>query len=1325
MSIKKLFTVEKNQQVLSSKTGEAHGKDVESERLVEAKSQQKKKFLTQVRYHPASASNFAIYGSAKKYYADALHRISEQYPYDGTLAEKTQWELSSSQLDLYVFNNLYPRTSGYAQLCSTTSGWGTLNGSITSDYGLPTTVEYIQFKGGPHTGSGGTLVEQFYTHKPGVGSNIYETYSDLTASEGTTDIGSRESNLKTNLDDGVTVEFWLKKPAFSTSKTVKEVVFDLWNGNTVGTGDYGRLLIELKGDAGASPFRITCASGSSGFTRQTIGSDLTTASVQDWAHYAFTFKNTGSAIRARLYVNGSLNQEAELGSNISEVTGSLIANIGALRSSPVSGVSLTEGAGKLSGSIDEFRFWKTERNHKQIGRNYWQQVNGGSNVDIANTDLGVYYKFNEGTVGISSIDQTVLDYSGRISNGHWVGYPGAPGSSGSPRPRHTGSAMVEANSAPLEFLDPIIYTEHPDVKNLKDNLAISGSVWDDNNNSILYNSLPAWMGEYQENTDHKDLENLVQIIASEFDKLHLQIASVNRIKNVTYPSASLKPLPFAKSLIENYGMPAGEVFANAEILEKILSKSEIREFESDLNDIKNLLYQNIYNNLVDIYKAKGTEKSFRNLIRCFGVDDELIKLNLYGDNVTYEFEDNYKAVAKIRKYANFNHTDFFNATVYQYAESGNTNATSYLTGSDSEDKESHFGATLEAEVYFPKKIRVANPGYFETAFTDVSLFGMHTVPSDEGFSFPSPDPVGFNVMAVKSKKESPHVHFKLSPSSTSALPELTSSVFLDVYDNERWNFAIRIKPDNYPRTDGIYTGESQQATATITTVAEASLVDTKDFALLDASGNTITYNLSMGLSTSTNTVAYDASSDITVNIGMVGATTRADVRDQIIARINAGTSIGFTAAASDDDVLITQNIAGPAGNKINTDEGTGLTVSNFTGGTSGAPESYTLEFRGVNNTLDVTHREFLVTASLSEANARNFLSSSKRVFLGAHRTDYVGDVLNYSDVEVGAVRYWPIYIDDYTFKAHVKDIENYGSKHPYKNVTLLHSETENIQVPQIKTLALNWDFDTLTEADSSGQFTVPDASSGSIDRDEYGWIAAYPKYQHTGRGYGYPADSATAIRERYINSAKQQLPEVINSSDMIEIRREDDNQFTREHRPIRYYYGIEKSMYQTISEEMLNMFATIIDFNNIIGEPKNRYRQEYKAMEKLRQLFFERVSNTPDLDKYVEFYKWIDHNISEIILSLVPASANSSDNIQTMVESHILERNKYWNKFPTLEMKSDPPIAGLRGVNELLYNWRFSHAPITNTANQTKSCPWWYERAERTGPAASPDNLCG
>ena len=57
---------------------------------------------------------------------------------------------------------------------------------------------------------------------------------------------------------------------------------------------------------------------------------------------------------------------------------------------------------------------------------------------------------------------------------------------------------------------------------------------------------------------------------------------------------------------------------------------------------------------------------------------------------------------------------------------------------------------------------------------------------------------------------------------------------------------------------------------------------------------------------------------------------------------------------------------------------------------------------------------------------------------------------------------------------------------------------------------------------------------------------------------------------------------------------------------------------------MLHLFASVEELNNLIGDPVNRYRTNYKSMEKLRQIFFSKVGNTPDLQKYLDYYKWLD-----------------------------------------------------------------------------------------------------
>ena len=251
-------------------------------------------------------------------------------------------------------------------------------------------------------------------------------------------------------------------------------------------------------------------------------------------------------------------------------------------------------------------------------------------------------------------------------------------------------------------------------------------------------------------------------------------------------------------------------------------------------------------------------------------------------------------------------------------------------------------------------------------------------------------------------------------------------------------------------------------------------------------------------------------------------------------------------------------------------------------------------------------------------------------------------------------------------------MHNYGTLNPSRNAFLNSLFAEGNEIPEAETLALHWDFSQITGSDSDGRFLVQDASSGSVDLvARYSDLGKITKTQHAGMGYGFRSSSTSSVSVEYFNSAKQQLPEVINTSDAVNVLMADDDEFTRSSAVTQYYYAFEKNMYDTISQEMLNMFGTIADFNNLIGEPVYRYRHEYKAMNKLRSLFFERIGNTPDLDKYISYYKWIDDSLSAMLRRLAPVSADIAPDIRTIVESHILERNKYQHKYPIVDTRGN------------------------------------------------------
>ena len=1130
MSVKKLFGANKNLKVVSAKSLDSLGNDVESAANIVSQTQKITRYTPPINFE--TASNFARYGLAEKYYEESVKRIYTQYPYDGSDSEKADYHLSSSYLDNYIFDNKYPRTTGYVILSA--DGWGTAIAD-KDGYGAPATAsyEYISIKGGPNTnlGTSSALASGFVgDHNQ---NNIFDTADGMA------------SNLSLNPAAGTTVEFWLKKSSFDAAKTKKEVIFDLWNNEESSSAGYGRLTIEMSASLSASqsPFRITYMSGANGFSDELIGTNLSTSSVADdtWSHYAFTFVSSDTNVVSELYIDGFLNESRTISTTaeLNELTGALVANIGALRTAPSGASEATLGWGKLAASLDEFRFWKKNRSGKEIGTNWFTQVPGGANSSDSNSYLGVYYKFNEGITTTASIDSVVLDYSGRISDGDWTGY-GA-------NSRNTGSAIVSASAAPSEFADPIIYLQNPNVQNTLDDLTLSGSVYDANNNTALYNTLPTWIIE---DDSSGDLKNLVQIISSYFDTVHNQIQALPSIRDASYTTASANPSPFKYNALASNGLLTPDIFADADIVSYLASRDNKRNFDIELPNIKNRIYENIYNNLTYLYKSKGTERAFRNLVHCYGVDEQLIRFNAYGNNITYKLQDNFRSTAIATNVADFDAKDRMNASVFQALDSSNSNSVSFISGtagSPIAGNEDYIGFTLETQVIFPDRLDDCTTGSYRSEFTEASLFGMHSADTSDSadLTWATNDYANIQVTAVRPELYSDDAKFQIT-SDISGIPTLTSSIFKDVYDNSRWNFAVRLINQKYPL------------------------------------GNDI-----LGVSTS-----------------------------------------GSTYAAT----------------------------------------PFRLEFYGVNYDLDILQNEFKVTASISAQDGQNFLRSAKRIYAGAHRTNFTGSVLTQTDIKLFSVSYWSDYIEDAALRAHALDPDNYGALRSQRNAFQTQTAGSGIYIPEGALLALHWGFSDVTGSDSSGEFVVKDSSSGSVSaQTRYGWLGNIVNAQHSGRGAFFPESTNKAVDRDYVYAARQALPEIVNSSEMVNILSDDSTFFDRDQRPVDYFFSVEKSMNQVVSDEMINAFATIVEFNDLIGDPVNRYRQDYKLMEKARQLFFENIGNTPDLDKFIDFYKWIDSSLSIFLLQFVPASANFSQDVRTVVESHILERNKYWTKFPTLE----------------------------------------------------------
>jgi len=1209
MSTKDLFNKGYSLKFLKNKTLNDFREDLESHRYVSGYAHKRARFLPSLNF--ATASNFARFGLAEEYYETSIKRIYETYPYDGSLAEKTEWENDSTYLDLFLFENEYPRSNGFVNINPELNNFA---GSAVNNLYSSSAPQYVLFYGGPHVDPGGD-----YKNEPVAGpsrsgaskANVYDT--------GTKRVG----NLDLNAPDGLTVEFWLKKDGWHEVTSAYEVIFsNQVTGSLCPNPSY--FVVQARGSS-TSTINVAFVSGSDASTAAALvalQTNLSNIADGNWHHYAITAKNENLKTHFNLYVDGLHVDRKTNSANIQAITGSQIAAIGALPDKI--GSSYGAGWGNIvSASIDEFRFWKTERNAQEIGRNWRSQVDGGTNTDnvkyddVSNfVDLGVYFKFNEGISGKTLNDSVVLDYSGRISNGTFVGYDATA-------TRDTGSAIVQSGVETKEFKDPIIYSDHPLVSSLLTTKIREGRRHDNTNPSSIYRSLPGWIAE-QDEENSKHLKYLTQIIASFFDDLYVQMEAFPKLKDINYPNDTLyeKSLPFANRLLDHRGFEPPEIFAHASALAKYLERDEKKLFEKKLYEVKNIIYQNIYNNLTHIQKTKGTFKSLRNFLRCFGIDEEIVKLNIYSNDDEFELKDNFTNSAVKKRYLDFddletrltasgNTDNAYTATAYQITSSTDSNSLSYIPAI-TEAQMSGAAFTLEAEVLFPKRDIGVDKNFTSFGSSEVSLFGLDAVgASNTDYTYAADNTINFNIIATKPDNDKRNVKFKIATEGGSTILDNLSNdnSLRAVYNNEKWNLAFRLRP----------------------------------------------------------------------------------TKAQVPPSIQANSGSGFLEPAA---------------------------------------TAYTYELYGANYLSNILQDEFTLAGTMSLAEAAKFFTSNKKVFAGAKRTNFTGSVERLSDVKVSSVRFWLDYLDDDTIKAHAKDATSFGTISPFKNsnFAIVNDSLSTKRIPQADTLVFHWSLDNVTGSNALGQFFIDDTVSGSatdVAAKRYGWYSTLTKKSYPAQGdffVGTDGHRDQAIDVEFVQTAKKKLPEIVNSDDMVKIlNKQDDVVFTRDTTYVQHLLSIEKSMYQIMSEQMLQLFATAKDFNNLIGEPVNRYRPDYKALSKLRNIFFERVENQPDLEKFTEYFKWLDDSISLMITQLIPASSNTVELLRNMIESHILERNKYWTKFPTLEAKPAEFKTKTHGIEELKYNWRVGHSPLNadENTNQNTNCLWWKQRAERNDALSS------
>ena len=103
--------------------------------------------------------------------------------------------------------------------------------------------------------------------------------------------------------------------------------------------------------------------------------------------------------------------------------------------------------------------------------------------------------------------------------------------------------------------------------------------------------------------------------------------------------------------------------------------------------------------------------------------------------------------------------------------------------------------------------------------------------------------------------------------------------------------------------------------------------------------------------------------------------------------------------------------------------------------------------------------------------------------------------------------------------------------------------------------------------------------------------------------------------------------------------------------------SIEFSLIDSLNKDIINMFATFDEIATAIGDPTLLYSPDYPDLDKLRTIYFNRLSDKLNFRGFFEFFRWFDTSISTFIEQLVPRKTRFKGT-NFIVESHMLERHK-------------------------------------------------------------------
>jgi hypothetical protein len=286
-----------------------------------------------------------------------------------------------------------------------------------------------------------------------------------------------------------------------------------------------------------------------------------------------------------------------------------------------------------------------------------------------------------------------------------------------------------------------------------------------------------------------------------------------------------------------------------------------------------------------------------------------------------------------------------------------------------------------------------------------------------------------------------------------------------------------------------------------------------------------------------------------------------------------------------------------------------------------------------------------ISIGFASINSSNVGLSKNSITQLAKETSFEG--------QISSLRFFTKHLNNLEITEHIKNPDSVGVIDPIKN----YNFNKNIS-GSYERLRLDLSFDQpVTESNGSGTLEILDFSQNFISASASGFESnkkiIFPKrFDYTILEPKFDErtnDNKVRIRSLENPTESEQqlgvetgfLYKTLNENNSIE-----DNRLS-----------IEISLIKSLDEDIVNILATLESIEKAIGSLNNQYSINYKELEKIREIYFNRLTGKINYAKFLDFYNWFDVSIENFIAQLLPIKTKFIG-MNFLIESHMLERHK-------------------------------------------------------------------